>query len=229
MEMDDLLALVAHEMRNPLHGLSLQVSLARGLCASREQTEIDRVLARLQGSLGRYSNRATLLLDLLRVRADTFPLAPRDLDLAALLRAVAEAKGAEARSRGIALELELPAACPVHTDPLVIEQIVENLLLNAFKHAACRSATLALRCDGEGGPQIDVRDDGRGIDPQDQTLIFGKFERASASGPGTGSGLGLWIVSRLAALLGARIALRSAPGQGSVFSIHLPPQVRLTT
>lgn len=227
VEMDDLLAMVAHEMRNPLHGLSLQVSLARGLCAARQQPEIDAVLARLQGSLGLYSNRTTLLLDLLRVRADVFPLALKPFDLAGLLRGLAEAKAQEARARGVALELDLPSDCPVHTDPQVVEQIVENLLLNAFKHAACGRVRLGLETSGDGGgPRIDVADDGRGIAPQDQAIIFRKFRRASATS--TGSGLGLWIVSRLAQLLDARVSLRSEPGQGSIFTVHLPPDIRIT-
>lgn len=224
-ERDDLLALVAHELRNPLQALALQLALVRkGVEGAASSEEMRPRVARAEVLLARYIDRATLLLDLTRLNADAYPLAARNVDLRELLAQIAQGLAPEAQFRGVRLELDLPnAPCPAQTDPLVLEQIVDNLLLNAFKHAACREVRLGLHCTpGSGRAQIVVADDGRGIAPEDQQRIFGKFEVARSGARGSGSGLGLWIVRKLLCVLGAEIALASAPGAGTTFTLAIP-------
>ena len=220
-ERDDLLAMAAHELRNPLHALTLQLSLARTGAEAQGQAETAARIAKAQATLARYVDRVTVLLDLARLNANAYPLEPRPVDLSALLRGMADAMTHEAEYRGVRLELDVPPSCPARLDALIVEQILDNLLLNAFKHAACSTVTLRLRARGEVA-QIVVADDGRGIAAGDHARVFHKFGTASATPRGPGTGLGLWIVLKLIDVLGGSITLESAPGTGSVFTLTLP-------
>ena len=220
-ERESLAALVGHELRNPLHGLSLQLALAR-ITAARGDPESEAQIGKAQAMLLRYSTRVTVLLDLLRLGGSDYPLAPRSLDLAVLVPAVIDALGPEAAHWRVALRLRAPQALPTVSDPMVIEQILQNLLLNAFKHAGASRVEVRLRRGG-GRAVISVRDDGRGIEPAlHERLMRGDRPLGEAAPGRAGSGLGVWIVRKLAAALGGDVRLRSVPGAGSVFAVRLP-------
>ena len=227
-EREDLAALVGHELRNPLHGLTLQLALARVTAQARGQAESEAQVAKAQAMLARYVSRVTVLLDLVRLGGSDVPLARRRLDLAALVGAGVDALGPEAAHWGVALAWDAPRApLPAETDPMLVEQILENLLLNAFRHARGTRVVVRLRRVGERA-LLSVADDGRGIEPALRARLFERGAR-SARGPG-GSGLGLWIVRKLAAALDGEVRLRTAPGAGSVFTLRLPlgPAARAT-
>lgn len=220
-ERDDVLAIAAHELRNPLHGLTLQLALVRALAEGSQPGAALPHVMKAQSMLARYTDRVTLMLELVSLNAQTYALRPQRVDLCVPLATLAETVTAEGRSRGVALHVALPEHCRVHTDPVVVGQIVENLLLNAFKHAAGKNVWLRLtRLDD--AVRIEVEDDGHGIDPTDQERIFGKFGTASRSARGSGSGLGLWIVRKLAASLAGEVTLDSAPGRGARFCLAFP-------
>ena len=221
-ERDDLLAIAGHELRNPLHALSLQLTLARTGAQANGEAETAARLAKAQTMLLRYSNRVTLLMDLIRSQRGIYPLNPQRVDLNTLLAGITDGLQQEARFRGVMLTMDMPVRCHVIADPLLVEQIVDNLLINAFKHAACSEVRLTLHPPAEGELRISVADNGRGIALEDQARIFGKFGVAQVSPRGGGTGLGLWIVRQLAATLGGTVTLTSSPGAGSVFTLHLP-------
>jgi signal transduction histidine kinase len=225
-ERDDLLAMAAHELHNPLHALTLQLALARTLAQSSQQSETALRIAKAQATLARYADRVTVLLDLVKTNADAYPLDLRPVDLGALVRSVAETLAPEAQFRGVAIEVVAPARCDGVTDALVLEQVLDNLLLNAFKHAACSTVRLELRCLPDGRADLVVADDGRGIAVEDQQRIFAKFGVAKRTERGSGTGLGLWIVRKLVQVLGGSIALRSAPQAGCEFTLRIPMSQR---
>jgi two-component system capsular synthesis sensor histidine kinase RcsC len=218
-ERDDLLALATHELRNQLHTLSLQLKLARIAADASDGANTSERLAKAQDTLARYIARLTLLLELTRVNADAQRLQAHEVDLSALLRQTVDTLQADAQYHGVTLTLSAPPRCPAHTDAAALEHVLSNLMLNAFKHAACRHVTVTLGCDGERA-RIAVEDDGCGIAASDQQRLFGKFERDGKRSGGTG--LGLWICAKLAAALGGRIDLRSATGGGSTFTLEIP-------
>ena len=219
-EREGLAALVGHELRNPLHGLTLQLALTR--VTARGHAEVEAQIAKAQSMLVRYSARVTVLLDLLKLGGSGYPLAPRPLDLAALVGAVLDALGPEAAHWHVDVRLRAPATLPAVSDPMVVEQILQNLLLNAFKHAGATRAEVRLRRVGERAV-ISVCDDGRGIEPAlRERLLRGDRPLGEAAASRGGSGLGLWIVRKLAAALGGDVRLRSTPGAGSVFTVRLP-------
>ncbi|MGH6645336.1 sensor histidine kinase [Aquabacterium sp.] len=219
---DDLLALVGHELRNPLHSLSLMVSVAR-LSAQSEQAHdtLDRI-TKVQANLQRYVHRVTVLLDLLSHEGQAFPAKHQTVELGQALANILEGLMPEGQYRQVAVHFHGPSdPCHAVLDMLVLEQIVDNLMLNAFKHAACTNVTVTMAC-AQGWAEIAIADDGRGIEKNDQERVFNKYAVAENSGRGTGSGLGLWIVRRLSQVLGGSVSLTSTPGQGCTFTLRIP-------
>jgi signal transduction histidine kinase len=217
---EDILSLAAHELRNPLHALALHLALARSLAESGAPGVAERIRS-AERTLKRYTERVTVLMDLLGSSDGTYPLTAHDTAVPALLQAMVDSLGDEAARRGIALSWEADGQCAVRTDAVVLEQIVDNLVLNALKHSG--ATRVVLRCEATpAGCLLSVEDNGHGIAAEDRESVFGKFAVAHHTPRGTGSGLGLWIVKRLVAALGGSIRLLDAPGGGCRFELHLP-------
>ncbi|CAN5407465.1 hypothetical protein BH09PSE5_BH09PSE5_02650 [soil metagenome] len=221
-ERDDILAMAAHELRNPLHALGMQLTLARSTAEVNGHAATAARIVRAEATLARYVDRVTVLMDLMRAQAQDYPLAIRAFDLVVTLREMVEALTAEVRFRSVKVTLDLPDTCITVNDALVVEQVVDNLLLNALKHSACTDVSVRLRCRADEVVEIEVKDNGRGIAMEDQHRIFSKFHVAEQSPRGSGTGLGLWIVRKLLAAVGGDIDLQSQIGVGTVFKVTLP-------
>ena len=102
-----------------------------------------------------------------------------------------------------------------------IDQIVTNLLGNAIKYGGGKPVEVAVE-RRDGSAVLVVRDQGIGIAAESHARIFEWFERAANTKPASGLGLGLWIAQRMAEAHGGRIAVDSAPGAGSTFTVTLP-------
>ena len=221
---DDILALAAHELRNPLHALSLHLSLARASAQGGNATDAAERIRRAEVTLKRYSERVTVLMELLASPGATFALARRRIDVPALVVTLVDSLEQEARSRDITVRVEWDAArfdALRTVDPVAFEQVVDNLLLNAFKHSGATEVAIRL-VPGERCWSVQVEDDGGGIALVDQRTIFEKFAVAAHSSRGAGTGLGLWIVTRLVQAMGGDITLDSTPGKGSAFTVRIP-------
>jgi signal transduction histidine kinase len=221
---DDILALAAHELRNPLHALSLHLALARATAQAGNAGEAAERIRRAELTLKRYSERVTVLMELLASPGATYPLSRRRIDVCALVETLVDSLEQEARTRGITVSVACDEASfgPMRAvDPVALEQVVDNLLLNAFKHSGADAITIRLS-GGEHAWSLQVEDNGGGIALEDQRTIFEKFAVATHSSRGAGTGLGLWIVTRLVQAMGGEITLASAPGNGSVFTVRIP-------
>ena len=219
---DDILSLAAHELRNPLHALSLHLALARATAQAGNPAEAAERVRRAELTLKRYSERVTVLMELLASPGARYPLARRPVDVPALVAALVDSLEQEGRSRGIEVAVDAAAfEAQRRVDAVAFEQVLDNLLLNAFKHSGASRVVIRLVSDLDGW-RLEVEDNGRGIAVEDQTTIFEKFAVAAHSSRGAGTGLGLWIVTRLVQAMGGEIALRSEPGTGSVFTVRIP-------
>ena len=221
---DDVISVAAHELRNPLHALAMHLALARTTALAGNAAEAAERIRRAEHTLKRYSERVTVLMELVASPAATYPLEHRRIDVPALVAALVDSLAEEARLRGMAVRIECDAAtfAPMRAvDPVAFEQVVDNLLLNAFKHSAASRITIRLSDAGDSW-SLEVEDNGRGIAAADQSMIFGKFAVAQQSSRGAGTGLGLWIVSRLIQAMGGDISVRSAPDQGCTFIVRIP-------
>jgi len=218
---DRFLSIAAHELRNPMAPLVLQVGL---LLKSARRGEMARVidgLEQLEVIVGRYVKRANVLLDFTRLASDRIALEPVRLDVAAHVRAIAAGYVAMAGHGGSELRIITPQSLTAFIDPMAVEQILENLVSNAIKFGSGQPIDITLAHEA-GAMRLTIRDRGPGISPDDQTRIFAPFEKVMARADGGGFGVGLWVVGRLVAEMGGRIELDSALGNGATFAVILP-------
>jgi len=229
---DDVLSVAAHELRNPLHALSLHLALARSTALAGNAAEAAERIRRAELTLKRYSERVTVLMELVASPAATYRLEQKKrIDVPALVAALVDSLGEEARSRGMTVQLVCDEADfhPMRVvDPVALEQVVDNLLLNAFKHSGASEVKVRLS-SGARWWELQVEDNGHGIAAVDQDTIFEKFVVATHSARGAGTGLGLWIVSRLVQSMGGQISVQSIPQQGCAFTVRIPERDEMST
>jgi signal transduction histidine kinase len=106
-------------------------------------------------------------------------------------------------------------------DPTRIDQVISNLLINAFKYGRGKPIDVWVKAE-EGRAVLSVRDHGFGIPEGDQARIFGRFERAVSTRNYGGFGLGLWIVQEIVKAHGGSVHVHSVPSQGATFTVELP-------
>lgn len=219
---DNLLAVAAHELRNPMHALLLQVTAALTI-AKRDQVDalVPR-LERIRHIVDIYVKRATLLLDVARLDARGWPVERRTFDFAQVVRDICGSYEPEAQYSRCAVSLNIPRTLTGQWDRLAVEQIVANLLSNAIKYGAGTPIDITLSQE-DSAAVLSVRDHGPGIAPNDQSRIFERFEQAVGSQEKrSGFGIGLWLVKSLAEAHGGEIRVHSQLGTGSTFTVRLP-------
>jgi two-component system, OmpR family, sensor kinase len=225
---DEFLSIAAHELRNPMHSLLLQVSAALQLARQQGASPLARRLERVQHIVDRYVKRASLLLDVGRMNATRMQPQRESVDFAEVVRDVVESYSPEAVFNRSPLNLTAPSTLQGRCDRLALEQIVSNLISNAIKFGAGASIDVSLESKQDNSVQFEVHDRGIGIAKDDQERIFGRFERLSAHpGHPAGAGVGLWLVRGLVESHGGTIEVRSEPAKGATFTVVLPLDVGL--
>ena len=228
----EFLANMSHELRTPLNS---SLILAKLLADNRDGNLTDEQVRYAQTI--RSSNNDLLalindILDLSKIEAGRIDIDPEPVALARLIEPLRDAFEPVARERGLAFAIEVDAAAPhaLVTDAQRLSQILKNLLSNAFKFTESGGVTLRVGPAEPDGVAFAVRDTGIGIDSGQHETVFEAFRQAdgSTSRRFGGTGLGLSISRELARLLGGRIALDSAPGAGSMFTLFVAVDARAT-
>ena len=213
------LAASSHDLRQPLHTLSLY-SAALKLQAPNGAT--GEIAGHIDTALASLSALVNSLLDISKLDAGAVQPELRCTGLKALIERIEADYRPVARERG--LEFRVAAAdVQVRTDPVLLESLLRNLVDNAFKYTAAGGVTLAAEPD-ERTVRITVRDTGAGIPADERERIFEEFYQIGnpERDRSHGLGLGLAIVRRLAQLLGLEVELESEPGRGSSFAVTMP-------
>jgi len=214
-----LLAAASHDLRQPVHALSLALGMAASSPMPPAQAQR---LALAQRSVDSLAAQFDALLDLGQLDAGALHAEPRRVALRPLVEQVVEAMRPQADARGLALRLRAADAV-AFTDPVLAERMLRNLLANAIRYTDSGGVLVALRARAGGGVRLEVVDTGIGIPLQAQSDIFKEFTQAEGAAGRGGLGLGLAIVQGCSRLLGHTLAVSSAPGRGSRFSIDLQP------
>lgn len=219
---DEFIAVLGHELRNPLSAIASSVQLQRlvpeGSAAATGAREVierqTKQMVRLVGDLMDISRLATGKLEIRRER----------VDLAALARVLVETWESSSRIQPGRVRLDLQPAW-VDGDRARLEQVVANLLDNACKFSD-PATTIVVRVAPEGQEAVlQVRDEGDGMTAEMMERIFKPFVQAPTATHRTtgGLGLGLSVVQRLVALHGGRVAVASeGSGKGATFTVRLP-------
>jgi two-component system OmpR family sensor kinase len=232
---DEFLSVAAHELRNPLTPISMQVDmLLRSARTASPPLPANIVagLERLESATRRFLNRATVLLDVSRLAAG-HPFQPdvSRFDLSALVVELVADRAPMAERLRTKLDTEAVELGVVGAwDRVGVELILDNLLSNALKYGAGAPVALGLmRLDNPGTPPracLWVRDGGPGIAAEDHARIFERFQQARARKPTAGGfGVGLWVAREVARGMGGDIRVESQPGAGATFSVVLPQDV----
>ncbi|MQY52659.1 HAMP domain-containing protein [Rhodocyclus tenuis] len=219
------LAAASHDLRQPLHALSL---FAADLQRAAETPEQQRLANRIAESAGAMGELLDALLDISRLDIGGVNVHYADTDIGEVLTRLDAAFGRSAAAAGLRLRCR-PTSLHAVSDAVLLERLLSNLVANAIRYTERGSVLIAARKRGDG-VCIEVRDSGVGIALEHQRGVFEEFFQVdnSARVRGEGLGLGLAIVARLARLLDAQISLCSQLGTGSVFRVTLPAQPTLT-
>lgn len=213
------LAMASHDMRQPLHALTLYLSSLKRRVEGPQAKDIVVNMEKAAESLTRMFSG---LLDLARIEAGVLKPQMVDVPLADIFDALDRELRNDADREKVRLIIA-PTSVHVVTDPELIQSVLRNLLTNAIKYAPGGRVLMGVRHVG-GQARIEVHDEGLGIPEEKLVLMFGEFvrlERSSAAAK-EGLGLGLSIASRLASLLGADLQVSSTLGKGTRFWISAP-------
>lgn len=217
---------LAHELRTPLATMSAALAVLRPAVA--QEPVAQEALAVLGQSLESQTRLVARVIMEARSGRTEIGLSPRPFDLGALLRDLAPPLTLQARQKGLAFSLHLPAGVAVWitADRDRVIQMVNNLVTNAVRYTPA-GGTVRLSLEREGGRDgvsIVVADDGPGIAPEDLPHIFDAYYRGEGERTGAvGLGLGLHLVRQLARAHGGDVAVASeGRGRGATFRLHLP-------
>ena len=215
----ELLAIVSHDMRNPLGALRLgarqllaQPPNELGPQARKHGEFIARCARRMESLMGNVLDAAT-------IRTGHLSLVREPQDLSALIQDAADTFRPLAEEKSQALTVEVPPQLGVDGDRERLLQVLSNLLGNAVKFAPA-GGTIAVRASVAGGwVQCSISDDGPGIDPDELHRVFEPYWSGESS---KGTGLGLSIVKGIVEAHGGTTAVRSEPGKGTTIGFRLP-------
>ena len=223
----EFLANMSHELRTPLNSsLILSKLLSENASGNLdpEQVEFARTIYAAGNDL---LNLINDILDISKVEAGKLELLPEDIRLSELAETMRMTFAPLAQQKQLRFAVRVDPGTPetVFTDGRRLEQVLKNLLSNAIKFTDRGEVELAIGARADGTLAMAVRDSGIGIAADQQAIIFEAFRQADGtiSRRYGGTGLGLSISRDLARLLGGSIDVASTPGQGSTFTLLLPP------
>jgi signal transduction histidine kinase len=221
-----VLAAASHDLRQPLHALSVYTAVLAANPAPEALREVATNIDQIVRSLGSLLHG---LLDLSRLSTGHYTLERRTLSLDKVIGGVCAEFERAAAAQGLALIVNVTPAQTIG-DPLAIARIARNLLDNALKyteHGSIKISVCVADTSAERPVVLAVEDTGKGIPASEHARIFEEFYQLDNPGRdrSKGVGLGLTIVQRLCELSGAVVSVRSEPGQGTCFRVEFPSVV----
>jgi signal transduction histidine kinase len=219
---DEFLAIVSHDLRNPLSAIALNTQLLERL-VSTSDPRLSRISRSLASSIAQMQRIISDLLDLAAIDAGKLSVQLQPGDVRSSIEEAVEA------SRPIAAEKSIALDAVIGSDPLLarfdpgrIAQVLENLIHNALKFTSAGGRISVEGRRTDDAVEISVRDTGTGLQPEEITVIFDRFRQVEKRGR-RALGLGLYISRSIVESHGGRIRAESVPGKGSTFRFTLSP------
>lgn len=226
----DMYSITSHELKSPLQAIRLQVEMAQRKlenegAESFTSQALKAIFNRAQRDIARLTRLVEDMQDVSRLECGKFSLQPEYFHLDEFLDDfVMRIQHCYPESKNL-IRVNFHAPVIVYWDKLRIEQTLINLLTNSFRYGHGSPICLTTMTGG-GMVYLTVRDEGPGIPSEVQQRIFEPFERGSKNFESEGLGLGLYICSEIVKAHEGNIVLQSIEGQGSMFTMIIPTQVK---
>ena len=219
---EEYLALVSHDLRNPLSTLMMSVAVLKRSMDEKGLVQESSVIARAERSANRMKSMIEELTEATALEAGGVALPREACDVRELVVAVV-GRLDEARARRITIEAEGASPYLALGDASRLERVIANLLTNALKYSADDAPVTVRLMRRTGSIELDVIDRGIGIAPESLNRLFERYFRTAAGkAHASGLGLGLYIARLIAEAHGGRIEVSSEVGKGSTFRLVLP-------
>ena len=220
---DDFLGMVAHDVRNLLNGVILNLELlAPAAPTAPPDPRLVAATGRIRRDVGRMNRLIGDLVDVTSIDAGKLAMVPVPMDAAAVVKEATETFQAAAEAKGVALSATVPSEpVPAVFDPDRLLQVFANLLANAIKFTPRDGAVDISLEKIRGAVRFCVRDSGVGVPPPMLEAIFERFWQVGKN-DNRGMGLGLYISKCIVEAHGGKIWAESTPGKGSRFYFTLP-------
>jgi light-regulated signal transduction histidine kinase (bacteriophytochrome) len=220
---DEVLAVVAHDLRNPLWVIDLQArELLQTDAASSELPSLREGAAMTRSAVAQMTSLIDNLLDLAAIEAGRLPLHLQPVAVQETVEQALQTLRPLAEANGLTLVAELDSGASMLADRDRFYQVLSNLIGNAVKFTPA-GGRITLRAEPRGGEVIfTVADTGPGIPPEELKDIFVRYSRTDRAEQRKGVGLGLFVVKGIVEMHGGQIRAVSAPGEGATFVFSLP-------
>lgn len=221
---DELLGILAHDLKNHLGGMQMSVQLLRDRARTHQDERLNRMAANVLNSTEQmFSFVREFLANSAAERDVPLNLQPTGLNQAAA--AAVQQYAETARRKAMTLQHDPGPDLPVLADREALAQVLDNLISNAIKFSPPgKTVRIGVAANGAGGAVLRVQDEGPGFSEEDKSRMFRRYCRLSAR-PTAGepsTGLGLSIVSKLVQAMGGEVRCQSLVGQGATFLVSLP-------
>jgi two-component system, sensor histidine kinase and response regulator len=222
-EKNQFLGIASHDLKNPLGNILMLSQLMKTV--KDEESQFDDFMAILERSAKKMLNIIDQLLDVNRIESGHLRVEQQNIPIDELIEQTVDAFAMAAKAKQIHVQVNLETVgMMIHTDPMLLSQVLDNLVSNAIKYSPKASTVTIALSRHRDSVHIAVRDHGPGFSAQDQERLYHKFARLTAQPTGGehSTGLGLSIVKRLVEALDGEIRLESDLGKGSLFTVILP-------
>ncbi len=225
---NNLLGMVAHDLRNPVAIIQMMTAILRNQQLQRPPEERQRMLDDIYRQTEHMLAMLNDLLDLSQIENGTVTISPEPVAIKPLLEETINRHRLLANPKQTRIELARSIDGTVYADPLRLRQVLDNLISNAVKFSPPGSTiTVSAERDGDWW-KFAVSDQGPGISPDERSRLFEAFSRLSArpTGGEKSTGLGLAIARKVVMAHGGVIDVSSTPGKGATFWFTLPAALR---
>jgi len=222
-EKNEFLGIVAHDLKNPLSAIKGYAEEIEEYCQEMSEAEIVELSGLIKKASAKMSTLITNLLDVNQIESGNIRLNLANVDIFPIVENIAQDYAKRAKEKDINLHFSYEGDnFHAYVDVDAIGQILDNIISNAVKYSPLGKNVCIKLSANEGKIRCEVKDEGEGLSEDDQKKLFGKFNRLSTKPTGGehSTGLGLFIVKKLAEAMNAEIWCESELGKGATFIVE---------
>lgn len=223
----NFLSVASHELKTPITGLKLQAEIAKRMIdklgpEALTPDRVRKIIDNFYNDIDRLKRLVDDILDISRISSGKLSMKYETINVDNFMTEVVERMALNFPKFNQLVSVHMHTPVLVHWDSLRIEQVITNLMSNAFRYGNNSNIELLTYIEAEN-IIISVRDHGTGMSAAEQSKLFEKFKFESGHKECSGLGLGLYIANEIVKSHGGRLELKSEYGYGSTFTVKLPP------